>query len=184
MENSHETWRLTEEQEALFIAEPRCWWFLNVLKDCHWDPEVVLRQHAVSVSEVEAWLVKLERRAIIRRTPGGRVQPDDAAGQSWLAGPAHGDAVIRPLQDELLAHVRERIRNKSDHPLPGATECGFGNLSLTPATVHEFKAALREVVSQFAQRARRERAALGQEALVPVGVLTVMAPYSLAEASG
>ncbi|HJN77528.1 MAG TPA: helix-turn-helix transcriptional regulator [Myxococcota bacterium] len=174
-------WRLTEAQEALFVGEPRCWWFLRVLAKERWDPAAVMRRHPLSEEQVETWLVKLERREVIRRTPGGRVQPLAASGRSWQTGPAMGDAVVAPLQDALLEHARDRIRRKDDHDLPGATECGFGQMDLAPETVREFKQALRDVVSQFAQRSRREEVARGRDALVPVGVLTVMAPFSLSE---
>ena len=35
-----------------------------MLKDCHWDPEAVLAQHAVSESQLEAWLVNPLARAL------------------------------------------------------------------------------------------------------------------------
>jgi len=174
-------WRLTEEQEALFRRDPRCWWFLQALSAQRWDADAVARRHDLEPVRVEGWLAALERRGVIRRTPTGQLHPADAAGSPWQAGPAHGDAVVAPQQDALLAHARERIRDRDAHPLPGHTECGYGQLRLSPEAILELKQALRDVVSEFATRSRRQQLLRGGDGLVEVGVLTVMAPFSLAD---
>lgn len=175
---SPEAWRLTEEQEDLFRADPACWWFLGDLAGRGWDADAVRAEQGLDARRVEDWLVRLERRGVLRRTERGRIVPIAAAGRPWQAGSRHGDAVVRPAQDALLAHARDRIRSGTD-VVPEATECGFARLELTPSSAVELKAALREVVSDFARRSRRERAVHGRGALVPVGVLTASAPFVL-----
>ncbi len=172
-------WRLTEAQEVYFREDPRRWWFLLALSERGWAPEAVAARHGLAPEVVEGWLAGLERRGVIRRTEGGRVLPDDAAGRPWQAGPRFGDAVTAPAQDALLVHARSRIRDRDAHPYPGLTECGFGRLALTEGSLAEFKQALRAVVAEFADRSRREQLLHPEEALIPAAVMTVMAPFSL-----
>jgi hypothetical protein len=49
-------------------------------------------------------------------------------------------------------------------------------MALAPETVAEFKHALRALTSEFAARSRRESILRGAAALVPVGVMSIMAP--------
>ena len=81
--------------------------------------------------------------------------------------------------DALVAHARDRITHRDAHPYPGLTECGFGRMELSPESIGDFKQALRDVVSEFAARSRRERSLRNRADLVPVGVVTVMAPFTL-----
>lgn len=170
-------WRLTEEQEDLFVSHPECWWFLKALKGAAWDAHQASERLQLAPEAVEVMLTRLERRGILHRTAAGSVVPDDAARQPWQSGPRHGDAVVRPVQDWLLAHARERIRRGDDTPVPKATECGFASLSLRAESVLDFKAALRQCVREFSSRARRESVLCSPDDLVTVGVLTAMAPY-------
>ena len=181
VDEAHGPWRLTEEQEQLFRQDTRCWWFLRDLAGAGWDVEMVIRENELDPPLAEGWLVRMERRGVLRRTEGGRVIPLDAAGRPWQAGSEHGDDVVRPVQDALLKHARARIRDKSGIPIPTGTECGLARLTLTESSVLELKQALRDVVSGFAARSRREAALHGRRELVPVGVLTVSSPFSLAD---
>jgi len=167
-------WRLSPEQEALFRRDPACWSFLLALKDAGWDPEAAGRGRPPP--RVEGWLAALERRGVIHRTEGGRVRPADAAGRPWRAGPGFGDAITAPRQDALLAHARDRIRRKEAHPHPGLTECGYARMALTPETIAELVHALRALTSEFAARSRREAVLRGHDALVTVGLMSIMAP--------
>jgi len=54
-------------------------------------------------------------------------------------------------------------------------------MRLSPAAILEFKQALRDVVSEFATRSRRQQLLHKEDALVDVGVLTVMSPFSLSD---
>lgn len=155
-------WRLTEEQERLFREHPACWGFLCDLSAAGWDP--------AGLPDAARWLVRLERRGVLRVTEGGKVVPLDAARRPWQGGADFGDAVIRPLQDEVLARARSEVREGRS----SAVECGYARLRLSEQGTAQLKAALREVVATFGARSRRE-ATLGLE-VAPVGVLTVSCP--------
>ena len=174
-------WRLTEAQEQWFAAHPAGWWFLCELAAAGWRLAPLLERHGLSAATAEGWLAALERRGVLRRTAGGQIIPEDASRSPWQGGPRFGDAVIAPAQDALLAHARRRLREREEHPLPDATECGFARLRLTPDSAQALKTALRELVADFARRSRRERVRHAQ-AVVPVGVLTVSAPFRLGDA--
>lgn len=169
-------WRLTAEQAGYFAEEPRCWWFLQALSAAGWDADAVAADHGVDGPRLEGWLSALERLEVITRTAGGTIRPDAAAGRPWQGDARFGDAVIAPSQDALLAHARQRVRDRAVGPLPGVTECGYGEMTLSPAGVQAFKDALRAVVADFAARARREALTRADADRVPVAVLTAMAP--------
>lgn len=171
-----EPWRLTDEQERYFAREPRCWWFLNALSAAGWDAGAVAATHGIDGPRLEGWLSALERLEVIERTPGGTIRPDAAAGRPWQGGARFGDAVIAPCQDALLAEARRRVRDRQAGPLPGVTECGYGEMTLSVAGAQAFKEALRAVVADFAARARREAMMQGDADRLPVAVLTAMAP--------
>ncbi len=176
---SPEPWKITEAQTRFFRKDPRCWWFLQELSSECWDPAKVADRHDLTEAIVEGWLAGLERHGIIRRTESGTVHPDAAAMRPWQGRAGFGEAVIAPLQDALVAHARDRITRKDAHPYPGLTECGFGRMELSPESIADFKQALRDVVSEFASRSRRERSLRDRADLVPVGVVNVMAPFTL-----
>lgn len=180
-DSSPEPWRLTDEQEAYFRRAPRCWWFLQCLAAERWDLDALTGRLELDPVQIEGWLSALERRDVIRRTDGGRIHPVAAAGRPWQGGHDFGDALVAPQQDALIAHARRRIRDPDDHPLPGHTECGYSQLRLKPPTILEFKDALRRVVTEFATRSRRQQLIHGAGELIDVGVLTVMAPFSISD---
>jgi hypothetical protein len=158
------------------VANPGYYNFLWALGEHDWDAQEVQRVHDLDAASVRRYLMTLQRMGFVEVR--GTVVRSGHRGQTGRQMHAElGDRVVRTLQDTLLEHARDRIRG-SGHPLPKATECGLGRMRLTPASVADFKGALRETVREFARRARRESALNAPSDLVQVGVLTVMAPCS------
>jgi len=177
-------WRLTADQEELFVRDPDCWWFLGALSRAGWDLARAIDGHELPPARVEGWLAALERRGVLRRTASGRIVPGDAARQPWQAGARFGRAVVAPAQDALVAHARHQLADPSAAPIRGGVECGFARMALHPDTVKELKQALRDVVAEFARRSRREAVVRDGSSQVPVGVMTVSAPFPLGRPGG
>jgi len=155
---------MTDGQQRMFASDPEAYGFLCDLAAAGWQPPAEL------TPRIEGWLAKLERHGVLRKV-GSRIEPLDAAGSPWQAGPTFGGAVTRPLQDQLLAHARDRIR------APGVTECGYARLSLTSRSQERLRTEFRALLAEYAAISRRERG-VHPGAVEPVGVLTAAAPLA------
>lgn len=97
----------TEQQDALFAAEPDALLFFGELFHERRRPSQIARTHKLTKLSVERYLSRLEKVGLLERQPGGKVKFQISAP----IGFAPGSRALRQIQEEFMRSIVDEVVN-------------------------------------------------------------------------
>ena len=168
-----------EAQSRTFERHPETLWFLWALQDADGDVAAACREVGLDRRRARTHLRRLEAHELVRARADGSYEVP-LRGRGIRLGRRLGPPVMDPLHDALLASARaeKRCMDAADPEGP-VVDMAMARLRLRRETALELREAMRDLLGEFEARARRERSLSPSAPRTSVGLLTVMAPFSL-----
>ncbi len=169
--------RLSRSQLVFFRANPPCFYFLWELINLGFDVNAVAKRHGLDDRDRRTYLTALASQRCLEVADG--VAIDTYGFRHGIQIEADvATLLFHPQQDALLARARSLPKNDDASSL---ASLGMQVLRVRRQTVQELKDEAVARCAELDRRARRDAIGARPEDLVEIGMMGVMAPFTLAD---
>lgn len=163
--------KLSSLQEEHFLKYPNDYYFFHQLLGADLNWKEIKKRHGLSQKSVERYLLRLDKIRVIELHPGNLIKSTFAGNCRLSFGMKLVKLVVDRKHQDLLdfAHIpNEKFR--------GRKYVSNGSLRMKPETAAEFSKSLKDVISEYMKRSRRECTVESNENLEEIGFLILATP--------
>lgn len=163
--------RLTSAQEEHFLKCPNDYYFFHQLLGADLNWKELKKRHGLSQKSVDQYLLRLDKIRVIELHPGNLIKSTFAGNCRLSFGMKLMKLVVDRKHQDLLdfAHIpNEKFR--------GRKYVSNGSLKMKAETASEFAKALKDVITEYMNRSRRECTVEPNDNLEDIGFLILTTP--------
>lgn len=162
---------LTQKQEDFFLKNRDAYNFFYQLLSVDLDWKVLKERHGLTQKSIEKYLLMLDKIEVIELHPGNVVQSQYAGNCKLTYSMSLVKAVVDSKHRNFLDFVH--IPNEK---FKGRKHVVNGTLKLSSQSASDFNKALRDVVAEYMNKAKREKVVTNAESLEDIGFLIAVSP--------
>ena len=172
---------LSPTQAAFFLQNPQCFYYLWELIANNFDPRAVAKIYGLDGHAQERYLIALQAQGCVRVAVNGAICGVNGFRHGVQLPHELAKVLFHSQQVALLERARSERKSADDNDPDSMASLGMARLRLRRDTVIELKKSLRTQAIELEQRSRRDVLTARPEDCIDVGLMTVLAPFKLAD---